>query len=131
MVNMQMKTASEDIGNRLPVWEALSDLFLDTELQPTDLEHMGRILAESPYTFDEIETILYSEVYPVCIWNRRSVAGEWAGFDRSWLQEAILRHQESWIKIPRCLQMGHWMIREHWQIVKKELEDRRGNCLNQ
>lgn len=112
-----MNVTSEDLCNRRPVWEALSELFLDTELQPADFQRLGRTLAASSYKLDEIEEILYGEVYPVCIWNLRCVAGEWAGFDSDSLQEAILNYQRSWFKVPRFLQMGHWMIRKPWREI--------------
>lgn len=122
-----MNTANEDVRNRRPVWEALSELFLDTELQPVDFDRLGRALAASAYTLDGIEEILYGEVYPICIWNLRCVAGEWAGFDSDSLQEAILYYQRSWLKIPRFLQMGHWMIRKPWrEIVEVFQTCRRG-----
>src|SRR5262245_28825424 len=105
-----MKPASEDVANRAPVWDALSEMFLDTELQPADLERLGRQLAASPYTLDELNAILFDEVYPVCIGNLHSVAGEWAGFDSAWLQTAILKHGQSWLRVPRWLQTKHWMI---------------------
>ena len=113
-----MKPAAEDITNRCSVWVALSDLFLDTELQPSNHENIATILAESPYTSEEIEDILYDEVYPICIWNLRSVAGEWAGIDGDWLQSAILKRSGSLWRAPRFLQMGHWMIRSDWEKVK-------------
>jgi hypothetical protein len=118
-----MILAIEELANRRPVWEALSELFLDTELQPEDFQSLGRILAASPYTLDEIEDILYGEVYPICIWNLLSVAGEWAGFDIDCLQEAIQKRQRSWLKLPRFLQMGHWLIREPWQKIKQVIQE--------
>src|SRR5437870_3451900 len=36
-----------DLQHRRPVWEALSELFLDTELQDYDFGFIARILAES------------------------------------------------------------------------------------
>src|SRR5216684_1908558 len=99
-----MKPAIEDVSNRRPVWEALSKLFLDDELQPSDFERIAQILTESPYLLEEIEDILYGEVYPVCIWNLLSVAGEWGMFDGDRLQAAILRRKRRWLKIPRFLQ---------------------------
>ena len=74
-----MKPASEDVGNRAPVWLALSNLFLDTELEQDSFECIASSLAASPYSIEEIEAILFDEVYPICIWNMRTVAGEWAG----------------------------------------------------
>jgi hypothetical protein len=40
-----MKTAIEDLSHRPPVWKALSELFLDLELEPADFERLGRTLA--------------------------------------------------------------------------------------
>jgi hypothetical protein len=79
-----------DIQRRRPVWTALADLFLDTELQEADLRYIARVLVASGYTYVEVDEILYSEVFPVCIPNMRSVAGEWARFDTDWLQGRIL-----------------------------------------
>lgn len=113
-----MMPAERDIENRRPVWAALSDLFLDTELQQYHLAYIARILAESPYSLAEIETILYREVYPVCIPNMLSVAGEWAGFSDEWLEEAILKHvNRSWA-LGNILQPHRWMIRDEWIRVK-------------
>jgi hypothetical protein len=65
----------QDIVNRRPVWEALSNLYLDTELSVDDLALMGMQLAASPYTADELECILLTEVHPVCVGNLRQVVG--------------------------------------------------------
>jgi hypothetical protein len=81
---------AQDIDSRLPVWDALSSLFLDTD---TSLlrDWRAKTLAASPYSLNELDTILSDEVTPVCMWNLASVAGEWAGFDPEWLKERILR----------------------------------------
>jgi hypothetical protein len=120
-----MKAAIEDLPNRRPVWDALSQLFLDTELEPADFQRLGRTLASSPYTPREIEEILFAEVYPICIWNLLSVAGVWEGFDVDWLQEAILKKQRSWFKIPPCLHCGRWIIREPWKKIQAVFRERR------
>jgi hypothetical protein len=113
-----LKPANEDLVNRAPVWDALSELFLDTELELHHLERISSTLAASPYSAVEIESILYDEVYPVCIWNLRTVAGEWNGFDSELLHKAILNTLRAWPRLPRWMQMGHWMIRQPWEQVK-------------
>ncbi|MGH9959894.1 MAG: DUF7079 family protein [Pyrinomonadaceae bacterium] len=35
------------------------------------------IIAASPYSLEEIESILVDEVYPICKYNLLNVAGEW------------------------------------------------------
>jgi hypothetical protein len=99
------------------VWAALSDLFLDTELDEAALRHIALKLVESDYTDEELADILYGEVFPVCIWNMRSVAGEWAGIDTDWLQERILENERKfWTKWRWC-QFGRRMIEQDWQTV--------------
>ena len=113
-----MNAASEDVANRGPVWDALSALFLDTELEPSDFERLGRTLADSPYTLEELDAIFYDEVYPICISNLFNFFGEWAGFDSAWLRAEILKRQESRLRIPRWLRMGRWIVREPWRKLK-------------
>lgn len=114
------------IDDRLPVWEALSDFFLDTELGEKDHQRISEVLASSPYSIQDIEDILRFEVYPVLIWNLRSVAGEWAGFDRGWLQEQIQPrlNRRPKFRMP-ILQWG--MIRDHWNRVSAIVRDKRKN----
>ena len=81
---------ANDLDARLPVWTALSDLFLDTELDPRDYRHISGVIVESGYAAGEIERILWLEVFPALADNLRSVAGEWAGFDGDWLETRIL-----------------------------------------
>jgi hypothetical protein len=78
-----------DLAMRRPVWEALSTMFLDTDVT-LDREHRAGILAASDYSVEELERILIDEVYPVCRGNLLVVAGEWAGFDPDWLTERIM-----------------------------------------
>lgn len=116
--NRPLTRAKNDIENRRPVWLALSNLFLDTELQEYDLQSIARTLAESPYSLSNIETILYREVYPVCIANFSGVAGEWAGFNPQFLEESILRSIGFRGTLGRLFQPRRWLIRDEWQRVQ-------------
>ena len=84
-----MLTAPSDLACRRPVWLALSDLFLDTDVQLLRA-HNTRSLAGSPYSLDELDAILREEVYPAREFNLAQVAGEWAGFGADWLERRIL-----------------------------------------
>lgn len=117
--------AREDIENRRPVWLALSELFLDTEHDFASLGQIASVLGESPYSLNELDEILYDEVYPVCVSNLRPVAGVWGGFDEDWLEAAIRRHlQRGWNR-PRCLKLSRWMIRADWNSITRLLADKR------
>lgn len=131
-----MIPADEDLADRRPVWEALSELFLDTDISLARKWRVG-ILASSPYSIEVLERILIDEVYPICKWNLLSVAGEWSGFDPVWLEARILRRLRSpwrplhWINFGRLTvpRSPEWWATKaliaaarNEQIHKKEIE---------
>jgi hypothetical protein len=89
-----MTPASDDLARRHPVWEALSYLFLDTELDDNDYRHVARAVVASGFTPAEVRRILWEEVFPVLEFNLRHPAGEWVGFRGEWLQALILGRGE-------------------------------------
>lgn len=66
------------------VWIALSDLFLDTDTR-LSFPYIAHALAASPFADDELESIFQNEVAPAVEFNLFDIAGEWAGFNESWL----------------------------------------------
>lgn len=83
--------SQEEISNRKPVWVALSEFYLDTELNNADFQRIAEILKESRYSFKELKRINYEEVAPVVSPNTLSVAGEWTGFNEEWLTAEIIK----------------------------------------
>ena len=104
-----MKLAAEDLVNRRPVWEALSELFIDTEIS---LNRLWRVdaLAASPYSIEELEHILIDEVYPICKYNLFSVAGEWAGFDLAWLEDQVQQRLNSSLRCFHAMNLGRIIV---------------------
>jgi hypothetical protein len=74
-----------EIERRKPVWAALSELWLDTELADDDLRRIAGVMGQSGYSVGELREIYLFEVAPVVSPNLLTVAGEWAGFDHDWL----------------------------------------------
>jgi hypothetical protein len=103
-----MPAACDDIDTRIPVWVALSDLYLDTDVT-LSYEHIARTLAASPYPLDALHEMLMDDVHPALYMNLMSVAGEWAGFDEAWLVERItaVRRQPRWRR-----RISHWFVRD-------------------
>ena len=91
------------MANRLLVWAALSELYLDTELLPDKIDRIVEILAASPYSGRELEDILLTEVHPACAVNLLQVAGIWSGFDGDWLRDRIVWRQRAWFRWPARL----------------------------
>lgn len=99
----QMTAASVD-PTRVRVWELLSELFLDTELEDDAIAGLARELRATGFSVAELERIYEEEVAPVCWRNALALpGGVWTGFDRDWLVSAILERRERrrvWVRIP-------------------------------
>ncbi len=101
---------------RIPVWSALAELYLDTDVTQS-YDHVVRTLAASPYPLETLHEILMYEVHPAVYPNLISVAGEWAGFDEVWLVERIkaVCRQPRWRR-----RMSQWLrfdIDAHWRTL--------------
>jgi len=88
---MRMNVSIEEIQTRRPVWLALSELFLDTDVSYS-YDYIVRECAQSSYSIEQLYSILKEEVAPVCFANLYGVAGEWSGFDEQWLVDNILKN---------------------------------------
>ena len=103
-----MSASSNPSDPRIPIWIALSDLYLDTDVA---LSHdcIARTLAVSPYSLDDLHEMLMYDVHPALYPNLLSVAGEWAGFDEAWLVQRIetIRRQPRWRR-----RISHWFVRD-------------------
>jgi hypothetical protein len=86
----------DDLERRLPVWHALSDLFLDTELQDEDYRYIARTLNQSGYDKAELRRILDLEVAPAFAFNLFDIAGDWEGWTEAQVLELVTRAQHEW-----------------------------------
>ncbi|MCA8953181.1 MAG: hypothetical protein KDE27_26960 [Planctomycetes bacterium] len=118
---MTLPLARPELAARRPVWLALSELYLDTELDRTALARIAAILASSPYPIAELARIRAREVAPVLWRNAASAAGEWRGFDGRSLARAIVRRlarprwtRPSWVPFD--------IGREPWRDLVPEIE---------
>lgn len=107
----------EELQRRRPVWEALSGLFLDSELQDYDFAFIARILAESGNSDKELQRILLDEVFPACIPNLLHPAGIWTGFRLDWLEEQIVRNAAQTQAVADSPPPDYWMIEKEWRQV--------------
>jgi hypothetical protein len=88
---MSVSFSEQDLARRRPVWNALADLFLDTD-HSLFYQTTATALRASRFNAAEAETILTDEVGPVLYTNLLSVAGDWALFPSDWLEREILTH---------------------------------------
>lgn len=103
-----MSASSNPSDPRIPIWIALSDLYLDTDVALSH-DYIVRTLAAAPYSLEELHEMLMYDVHPALYPNLMSVAGEWAGFDEAWLVERIAttRRQPRWRR-----RISHWFVRD-------------------
>ena len=121
-----MNANEAQIEERFPVWHALSEFFLDTELQPEDYKRIAKTLAATRFTENEMEDILICEVCPVCRSNFAWIAGEWAGFDSGWLKTKIAPRIGKTIRLKSLFKLRHrWMYGKHWMKVRKSIAETR------
>lgn len=114
---------------REALWLALSELWLDTELQPFQHSHIAKVMRASGLPLDELEAILLYEVAPVVWQNTHSVAGVWTGFDPDWLTDACRRNQQKrekrWhrLRCRLCRRVMLGPVRQDWQKVMELLAE--------
>jgi hypothetical protein len=104
---------SPEIAHRRPVWIALADLFLDTDVR-ISYPYVARTLAESPYSMEELRAILDDEVTPVVENNLLSVAGEWAGVDEEKIVQEMAKRIGKARRSPSLVNLDR-----EWEAVER------------
>lgn len=120
---MKETLSSQELQSRAPVWEALADFWLDTELVDFQFDHIARVISASPYSIAEVRAIHDYEVAPAVSGNLASVAGEWAGFDTEWLiaecMKYAARRHSPWFRARIWLQrpLLQSFTERYWQQI--------------
>ena len=116
-----------DIEHRKPVWIALSELYLDTELQEYTYQWMAQIILDSPYSWEEILQINKYEVFPVLIRNLLIMTGQWAMFNEEWLLGEIQKSlnnkrllKRQWINL--SFRLWGSLFRDELEKLKSQYE---------
>ena len=116
-----------EVAGRLPVWHALADLFLDTELEPADDRRIAATLRASGLPPGALRTILEEEVAPAFAFNLLAVAGEWAGWSEEEVRAIMLRSLRSGRRLPPLNWLKKRLARRHaaeaWARIAPLLED--------
>jgi hypothetical protein len=113
-----METPEKDVSKRRIIWNAMQMLYMDTDPQQ-ELEAIARVCAESNYSIEELEQILFNEVLPACRVNLLLfTAPEWTGYNEDWLQQRILAKHRFGKRKPFILRRytSHW-----WQQLGQKI----------
>ena len=84
------------------LWVAMSDLWLDDELDEERLSQIAEVVRDSGLGPGELEEVFALELAPFLGANQRTVAGAWSGFDPQWVC-AEARRQRAARRAPRRL----------------------------
>ena len=126
-----MREAPEDLENRLPVWRALQDFYLDNELTQEDLEYIARVLARSPYAMRDLDHIMFREMWPAFIQNLGVAPGNWVGWKDDFIRERVLGYAQRLRLIPWWLHpVKLLMFGRKWPYVKKRADELRNKPLS-
>lgn len=126
MTDSHFRSPQDDLEQRRPVWDALSELFLDTQLSDADFTYLARVLAQSPYTDAQLAAIYQAEVEPVCESNVSMVPGYWSGFPDGWVEAAILSRGLDATRVLADLRATSKSIAWGWRgLQQRVLEQRR------
>lgn len=112
---------------RQNVWEAISNFYLDTELDASDYDYLASIFEKSDYSIEELKHIDLYEVFPTLYMNLLSIAGEWAGFNQDWLNEKCYKNynkKESFtfkMKIKILNKLHYWMRKGNWEEIERRI----------
>lgn len=107
------------------MWNALSELFLDTQLSDVDFTYLAIVLAQSPYTDAELAAIYQAEVEPVCESNISMVPGYWSGFPDGWVEKAILSRGLDATRVLADLQATGKSIAWGWGGLQQRVSEQR------
>ncbi len=127
----------DELENRVPVWLALSDFFVDNEFDARHWSINAAVLAESSYTLSELDRIFREEVAPVAAQNIAFgiypvISPVWAGFDAEWLREAITNHLLRNLSPGLVERALVWTSmhpqRAQWEALQREIQTLRDNA---
>jgi hypothetical protein len=116
---MTLPRPRDDLANRVPVWRAMSEFYLDTELDDGDISRIARTCAASPFSIGELDRIMFCEVGPAFALNLLSMAGEWAGWSQQFVQERVLKVYRPWYYLLYVLNPFKRWMRLRWADALK------------
>ncbi len=121
-----MKISDEEIRRRTPVWAAMSELFLDTEIEERIYANLAYAIHNAEYFSPFARAILEREVLPVFADNLRSVTGEWTGWSVDDMRNAVLAWlRQSWcrraLRNARLHRFRKAFMRREWPRVERLL----------
>ncbi|WP_215438332.1 DUF7079 family protein [Zobellia russellii] len=127
-------TMQMELEQRFPVWNSISELYLDTELQDYNYDTITRTFINSGFSLEELKAIDRHEVFPVLKANLLNIFGEWRGFDEQWLNEECtkryLKRENRWFKYKNQFYdyFLFSMRKDHWTEIENRMQIHSANA---
>jgi hypothetical protein len=117
-----MNPPEQDVADRTPIWDCMQDLYMDTDVT-LSYSFIAQRCADSKYSIEELERILFNEVLPALRFNMFDLpAPEWAGFPIDWVVKRVLSTHRFGKRKP-------WILRRytqaHWYEVRQIIQETR------
>lgn len=110
-----------EFANRVPVWRAMSDLFLDTEISAGDYQALALSLAGSGFSQSQLRDIFLDEAAPAFFPNLMVAAGEWQYWSEEDARDIVLKSMRGRRKFPPFHWLRRWLSRRYaraeWEKV--------------
>ena len=120
-----MKPPEQDLTDRVPIWDEFQMLFMDTDVT-LFYDRIVEVCIQSKYSVDELEAILFNEVFPGVRFNLWLLpAPDWCGFETEWLKQRILKKHCFAKRRPL---LGRLYTQGHWRKLRPRIEARESSC---
>lgn len=106
-----------EIARRLPVWSALSEVFLDQEPLTDTYRSIADVIDENGFSAIEAEAIFRDEVAPAFAINLWSVVGEWQGWPEDFVRERVLEKRTSTLARFAARLFNGRTLKEEWAKI--------------
>lgn len=112
-----------DLERRTPVWQAMSELFLDTDLSRERKRAIAMMLETSGYSQAELRIIYEREVAPVCYDSLLQADGAWGYLEGGGLEQAIVRHLRQRQSYPNWWPFGRGRSKLGVEMTRREFSE--------
>src|SRR5688500_807381 len=107
-----MREIAED-ARRIEAWVAMAEHFLDTETRQ-EIPMTAPRCVQAGLSTEQARLVWQYEVSPAVAFNVWDIAGEWAGWDRDWLVDRIIRLRRRRLGRPGPLSWLRYRLRVHF-----------------
>lgn len=124
-------TDQSAVDRRSGLWIALSDLYVDTELDRSSLQAIARRGRSSGFTLDEMRRIDRYEVAPLLYRNLLNPAGVWEGFKAEWIVAALTARyrRRTWrLKGLLLAPLTRSATRDYWHAIESAYAELEGGA---